>query len=525
MPEAKPQAKRSAVLSCPRRATRVSSAWIPEDWGDLARALLSCSPFSVTGREPMRDFFIALTRNWISLLGAALAAASGVLILVLFGIGFIGFHGGPYSGILTYLVLPGFFVTGLAMIPIGAWFERRRIRKMIGRGEPAPAFPVIDLNRDAVRRSVLALLSVSVLNVAILALATYKGVEVMDSVGFCGSTCHSVMSPEYTTYQRSPHARVMCVSCHIGPGADWFVKSKLAGSWQLVSVTFRLYDRPIPVPVHNLRPARETCEQCHWPAKFVGDRLKVVTRYDADEKNTEKKTVLLLKVGGVQGRGAQGIHWHVDPGIQLRYRADETRQTIYEVELKAVDGSLRRFVSEGAGDGDAGAEKQPEWRVMDCIDCHNRPSHVFRLAGNEIDSALQQGKIDRSLPFVKREGLKALEQDYASHEEARIRIPEQIRSFYKKLDPALYASKAASVEAAAQTLAELYCVNVFPSMNIRWGNYANHIGHQDFPGCFRCHDDAHKTADGETISQDCTICHTLLAIEEESPQILNQLNP
>ena len=94
----------------------------------------------------------------------------------------------------------------------------------------------------------------------IVATGTYKAVELMESVEFCGTTCHKVMSPEYTTYLRSPHARVRCTQCHIGPGADWFVQSKLSGSWQLVSVALNLYPRPIPTPVHNLRPSRETCE-------------------------------------------------------------------------------------------------------------------------------------------------------------------------------------------------------------------------------------------------------------------------
>ena len=159
------------------------------------------------------------------------------------------------------------------------------------------------------------------------------------------------MQPEYTTYQRSPHARVKCVECHIGAGANWFVKSKLSGSWQLVSVAFNLYPRPIAVPVHNLRPARETCEQCHWPQKFVGDRFKVNTHYQEDEANTEVKTVLRGEGGRPAAGRSQGIHWHVDPDHVVRYRSDEKRQTIYEVEMTAKDGTpaLRRADGRHAG--------------------------------------------------------------------------------------------------------------------------------------------------------------------------------
>lgn len=474
----------------------------------------------------MRGFLLALTRNAISLVGAALTTASAVLILTLFGLGLIGYQEGPYVGILTYLVLPAFFLLGLLLIPLGVWRERGRTRRALERGEPPPSFPVIDLNQDRVRRAVLVFVAATVVNVAILALATYKGVEVMDSTTFCGTACHRVMAPEYTTYQRSPHASVKCVSCHIGPGADWFVKSKLSGAWQVVSVAFDLYPRPIPTPVHDLRSARETCEQCHWPAKFVGDRLRVITRYADDEPSTERKTVALLKVGGIEGRRSHGIHWHVDPSIRIRYRSDERREKIHEIELTRADGTVVTYASKGAGAGVDGApEAGSPWRTMDCVDCHNRPSHVYRMPADEVDGALEQGKIDRTLPYIKREALGALEQNYASHEEVRRRIPERIEAFYRENYPDRLASGPDAVRSAGEALAEIYCSNVFPSMNITWGTYPNHAGHTNFPGCFRCHDEEHKTARGEAISQDCSQCHVLLAVDEENPEILAQLGP
>jgi hypothetical protein len=378
----------------------------------------------------------------------------------------------------------------------------------------------------------------------ILSLATYKGVEVMDSTQFCGATCHSVMAPEYTTYQRSPHSRVACVSCHIGPGAGWFVKSKLSGSWQLISVAFDLYPRPIPTPVQNLRPARETCEQCHWPNKFVGDRLKVIPHFGEDEKNTEKQTVLVVRVGGHQAGASQGIHWHVDPGVRIRYRGDSDRQTITDVELTRPDGTVQVFSShEAGGTAAAGADPggttaegtaekhDPEseaeggWRTMDCVDCHNRPTHIYRMPEDELDNAIAQARIDRALPFIRREGLKVLRETYASQDEAKASIPAKIRAFYAKDYPDLASGKAAMIETAGAELSKIYCTNVFPSMKIAWGTYPSHIGHQNSPGCFRCHDESHTTKDGKTISQDCGLCHSLLANEEENPEILKQLQP
>jgi hypothetical protein len=469
----------------------------------------------------MKRLLIQLTRNPISLLGAAITTASAVLILSLVGIELVGFPAGPYMGILAFLVLPAFFVLGLLMIPVGLFRERRAQRRAAARGEAPPSFPVLDFNRPAIRRGFLLFFAATLVNLIILATATYKGVEIMDSTAFCGRTCHSVMAPEYTAWQRSPHSRVACVSCHIGPGADWFVKSKLSGTWQVIAVTFNLYPRPIPTPIRNLRPARETCEQCHWPTKFIGDRLKVITHYDDDAANTEKKTVLLLRVGGAQGSVSRGIHWHVDPWVRVRYRSDEKRERIDEVELTRADGTVTLYRGPGAGKG----EKTSEWRTMDCVDCHNRPSHIYRTPEEAIDQAIHDGLIDRSLPFVRRESLVALKRDYASHEEAVARMAAQLQTYYEKAHPDLVASRRPAIEAAGRQLGEIYARNVFPTMKIAWKYYPVHIGHQNSPGCWRCHDDEHKTADGKAIGQDCTTCHALLATDEQNPEILKQLNP
>jgi hypothetical protein len=332
------------------------------------------------------------------------------------------------------------------------------------------------------------------------------------------------MEPEYTTYRRSPHARVKCVECHIGEGANWFVKSKLSGSWQLVSVAFDLYPRPIEAPVHNLRPARETCEQCHWPNKFVGDRFRVRTHFSEDEANTETKTVLVVKVGGRQAGRSQGIHWHVDPDHVVRYRADARRQTMYEVEMVATDGTTRRYKGPAADSPEAA--QATEWRTMDCVDCHNRPTHVYRDAARELDDALLDRRIDPSLPYVRREGLKALSVEYPSHEAARAGIAKAITEFYAASYPQLAAEKKDVVTAAGRALGDIWAWNVFPSMNVKWGTYVNHIGHPEMSGeigCFRCHDEQHTTADGRTISQECTTCHSLLAQEEKDPEILKTL--
>jgi NapC/NirT cytochrome c family, N-terminal region len=472
--------------------------------------------------EPLRLFLQAVTRNGLSLVGAALTTAAAMLFVSLFVIASVGFDAGPYLGILTFVIIPGVFVFGLVLIPIGMAWQARRTRKAAERGESAPVLPVIDLNLGRTRNIILVFFAATTMNIVILAVATYKSVEVMDSTAFCGTTCHSVMNPEYTTYQRSPHARVACVSCHIGPGAGWFVKSKLSGSWQLISVNLKLYPKPIPTPVHNLRPARETCEQCHWPSKFVGDRLKILTHFQDDEANTQVDTVLLLRVGGLQGRASKGIHWHVDPGVHIRYESDEKRDSIGTIELTRPDGAKTIFDSKPAADGEPGPGAGTAWRTMDCIDCHNRPSHIYRMPADELDQAMAVGRIDKTLPFIHREAMKALQVDYGSHEEARAKIAEALRTFYAKSYPDADEGKVSAVAAA---LGDIYCDNVFPSMNIQWGSYPSHLGHQNSPGCFRCHDGEHVSVSGETIPNDCETCHTVLAMEEPNPEVLKTLQP
>lgn len=466
----------------------------------------------------MKDVLLSVTRSRLSLFGAAITTAAAVLIVSLLFLTWFGFEGGPYLGIIAFGALPAIFVVGLLLIPIGLWLARRRYAEAAARGEAPTEFPVLDLNRPGTRQAVLVALALTIVNVVILAATTYEAVEFMESPKFCGAACHSVMQPEYTAWQHSPHARVACVDCHIGSGADWFVRSKLSGSWQVVSVNLKLYPKPIPTPIHNLRPARETCEQCHWPTKFVGDRLKTITHFDEDEGNSPKKTVLLVRVGGTQGARAHGIHWHVDPNVRVRYRSDETRERIDEIEVEHPDGRKTLYTRNGAAPAASG-----EWRHMDCVDCHNRPSHVYHPPEVALDRAIEAGLVDRSLPFVRREGMRLLKLEYASHEEANKAIKAQLAAFYQKEYPQIAQERAEDIRKSAQEIAELYAHNVFPSMKVGWNTYPNHIGHQQSPGCFRCHDDEHKSADGRTIGQDCTTCHSLLAVEESDPAILKQL--
>jgi nitrate/TMAO reductase-like tetraheme cytochrome c subunit len=472
-------------------------------------------------RQRLRDWSIpvlALGSNNLTLVGAVLTTSAGLTLVGLFFVELLqGGPSSPYAGIVFYLILPGVFALGLALMPLGVFWRRRRLRAS-GEGRPAPIR--LSWADPLMRRAMVLAGGATVANVLIMGAASYKGIEEMDSVQFCGLTCHSVMAPEYAAYEGSPHSRVACVDCHIGPGAPWFVRSKLSGTRQIFAVAFGTYSRPIPSPVEHLRPARETCEQCHWPAKFQGDRLLVKTSYAEDEANTPSYTVLLLKVGGRTYGHSIGIHGrHLGKEGRVVYEtSDRKRSVITRVSYREDDGSQVEFVADDGADAPV-----VERRTMDCMDCHNRPTHTFQMPGPALDKAISEGGISSKLPFVKKEALALLKATYPDQATARRKIHEGLTTFYQQKYPKVWTVQQSLVEQAAQETSTIYCRNVFPNMKVTWGTYPNYLGHEESVGCFRCHDESHTSKDGRTITQDCSACHELLAMDEENPKILSEL--
>ncbi len=450
-----------------------------------------------------------IARNPISLIGAAITTiAAGLFLFVLFA-NLLGIHTNPYLGMVFFLAMPALFLLGLVLIPVGVIRERRR-RKM-GLGQSEFTWPTLDLRQPKARRVTALVTGLTLANILVLSLATYKGLEYMDSVEFCGQLCHVVMEPEFAAYLDGPHSRVKCVECHIGEGADWFVKSKLSGTRQVFAVMFNTFARPVPTPVHNLRPARGTCEQCHWPAKFHGDKIEVVKEYAEDEANSPSETTLRLHVGGgrIAGEVATGIHWHTSADNVIEYvHTDEKRQEIPYVKLtNRRTGQVTEYRVEGIEDSAVEAGSR---REMDCVDCHNRPTHAFSMtAERAVNTALAAGAIPADLPYVRREGAAVLKTRYASRDEALAGIERSIRGFYQQQYPELMTSRGQDITRAIEGLQRVHARNVFPAMRVTWGTHLNNRGHVDAPGCFRCHDDNHKSKDGKVIRQDCDLCHTL----------------
>ncbi len=446
------------------------------------------------------------TRNPLTMFGGWLATVSALLFLVVFFADLFGLPTNPYMGIVAFLVLPGLFVAGLVLIPVGVYLARRR--EQLAKAAVVLTWPVLDLNRAHTRNIAAVLVFLTFLNVIVISLAAFRGVEYMDSPQFCGQVCHTVMQPEFTAYRNGPHARVHCVACHIGPGAPWFVKSKLSGTRQLFAVALKTYPEPIPSPVQNLRPARDTCEQCHWPEKFTGDIVKPVREFADDEANTPSTTTLRLHIGsGSESLGAHGIHWHMAPSTRVTYiTTDPKRQTIVYVEVEDRNG-VRTFRADGVTDEQL---KKGERRQMDCMDCHNRPSHRFDATPEHaVDDAMSTGLIPQTLPFVRREAVAALKTVYPSQDAAAAGIAKRLSSFFDQQLGSQAGTWKADVAKAIASTEAIYRRNVFPTMNVAWGTYPNNIGHVDLTGCFRCHDDAKKTRDGRVIKQDCELCHTM----------------
>ncbi len=458
---------------------------------------------------------IFLGSNIVSLIGVVLVTTAGILWLFLLPSFWNSHLSNAYLGILQFLGLPVLFFAGLVLMPLGAFLHNRKRRKA---GETGPLLP----HGYELRRLATFFLATSVLNVIIGSHVLYGAVTYMDTVQFCGEACHTVMQPEFTAYSRSPHARVACTECHIGPGASWYVKSKITGTQQLFAVAFHTYPTPIPTPVTSLRPARETCEQCHWPQRFSGDLFFVRTHFGDDRQNTASYTVGLMKIGGIARNGALGIHGiHAAANGHIDYVAtDDKRQVISRVTYTDANGKVTVFTSTDPPVAEAALDNG-EHRTMDCIDCHNRPTHVFQLPEAAVDQAMTMGTIGANLPFIKKQAVLALRAAKGDRDTAVLGIASSLESYYRTSYPRTLTTDAAALKSAIHAVQEIYLQNVFPAMKVTWGTYPNNLGHMDFPGCFRCHDGNHTSATGVTIPNDCSTCHDILAVDETNPKVLS----
>jgi nitrate/TMAO reductase-like tetraheme cytochrome c subunit len=430
--------------------------------------------------------------------GMAITTAAAVVFVALALAMLLGMLSNPYAGLVVFVLLPAIFVVGLLLIPVGMRLQR----KALAQGRAADDWPVIDFRHARTRRVALTVTALTAINVVIVLLAGYGTLHWMESPAFCGAVCHEPMHPQYTAWQNAPHSNVTCVQCHIGEGGEAFIHYKLAGVRQLFHVVTNSYPRPIP-GVADMRPALETCGNCHWVERPLGDKLRLSRTFGDDETNSETVTAMALHVGGPHEKQ---IHWHANPGLKVEFVAtDPARQTIPWVRVTRPDGTVQEYSAEGVTAEQLAAGER---RTMDCLDCHNVVAHrIAPTAEEAVDRAMASGELPRTLPFVRREGVRLVRANYQDADAAAAAIAEGLRGFYKTQSGSF---DAAAIERSVSALQAVYRRNVFPPMNVTFGVYPDNIGHTTSQGCFRCHDGSHTAKDGSIITFDCESCHKML---------------
>lgn len=471
-------------------------------------------PPNVPPKGLWENCLYSMWRTPLGLIGVATTTISIVLMLIGLALDMLGLVENPYFAALCYMILPGFMVMGLLIIPLACYVNQKRWMKDSLGAHLDDKSLCIDLSNPRHKKYMVGFLALTVLNVAILTIIGYEAYHFTESPYFCGRLCHKVMAPEYTAYKRSSHAKVKCVECHIGPGASWFVKAKISGLRQVVAVFTDNFSRPIPAPVHHLRPARDTCEECHWPEKFHGKKLKEFYSFSNRDQETPEVQKIALHIGGhnpVTDK-FEGIHWHVSNNVKVEYQSlDDKRTKIGTVKVSLPDGVTEEYHIDYGDEEAEAAGEEIEWRTMDCIDCHNRPTHIYDRLEERVDFGLLSHRIEPSLPGIREDSITVLKADYTSRDQAEEQMIKNLIELQAKRHGKAYVDKNNELLVkAGQFLLETYMNNVWPAMNITWGTYKQHIGHQDADegfGCWRCHDDEHQTSVGKVIPQDCDLCH------------------
>ena len=451
------------------------------------------------------------SKNWLTIIGSIIAAINFLLIILLFIISTIFNQGSTNLGLFIYIILPGFLLLGLLLIPVGMYFKRRSQQR--STSIDVSRLPRIDLN-DPRHKNAFVIFTITTVVVLFLStLGSFEAFHLTESVEFCGTLCHKVMQPEYTAYQNSSHANVTCVECHVGSGASWYVKSKLSGLHQVYAVMAKSYPTPIETPLHDLRPARETCEKCHWPDKFYARTLQTNKYFLADSLNSEWDIMLQMKTGPeYAGLGfREGIHWHINPAVNIEYISDNDKReniTYIKYTNKATgEVTIYRNPDNPISDSLIAVQSQ---RMMDCIDCHNRPSHKYNSPPVYFDKALLTGAISKNIPYVKKLSMDILKQTFSNKDTAVMMIRDSILNFYRSGYNDFFTRNTELINNYIGTIQNAFVQNTFPAMKVTYDKYPEHIGHLESEGCFRCHNDAFKSESGRTISKDCNLCHSIV---------------
>ncbi len=451
------------------------------------------------------------SKNWLTIIGSIIAVINLLLIFLLFIISTIFNKGNTNLGLFIYIILPGFLILGLLLIPVGMIREARNIRR--SGDKETKRLPRIDLNEPTHRNAFIIFTVTTIIVLVLSTMGSFKAYHITESVEFCGKLCHTVMEPEHVAYQKSPHANVLCVECHVGSGASWYVKSKLSGMHQVYAVLTNTYPRPIQTPLHDLRPARETCEKCHWPQKFYARTLWTNKYFLADSLNTEWDIILQMKTGPeYSGLGLrEGIHWHINPAVNIDYlsESDKREKITYVKYTNKTTGEVTIYRNSETPVSDS-LVNASVLRTMDCIDCHNRPSHNYNSPTVYFNKAMITGEVSKDIPFIKKVAMGVLRETFSTIDTAMLKIEAGITDYYKTGYPDYYAKNKDLISSSVASIEKGYSQNTFPKMKVAYDLYPEHIGHLETNGCFRCHNGIFKADNGRVITKDCNLCHTIV---------------
>jgi len=441
--------------------------------------------------------------------------------LIVTGVGFIaslialiaeltGEESTPYQGLLTFVLYPGIAIGGLAITGLGVFLEHRRSRKL--REAAQEWRPTLDL---AQRRDRLVLWALGCFFVAFVGssvVGAYHAYEFTESKSFCGEVCHEPMEPQFVAHQNSPHAKIDCTTCHVGPGVGGYIDAKISGMRQLKQVLLDSVPRPIRAGEEKVAIVSEACEECHQPDLLPDSQLDTSVRFGFDLANSERSLRLLFhRTSAPQ----EGTHWH--SGLEISFQAEDARGTrIPRVRVRRADGSETVY-EDRAGRGPGGSPELREERAMTCIDCHSRPAHRFEAPESSIDRAIARGEIDRSLPSIKKIAVAALSRDHDGRGSDGVRafVEEEYRT---RFDGRVLAREE-TLGRAVETIERIYSQNVFPGMQVDWTTHPDHAGHRGSPGCFRCHSGQHTSSEGRALPSDCATCHEFFEKARDSADL------
>jgi nitrate/TMAO reductase-like tetraheme cytochrome c subunit len=354
----------------------------------------------------------------------------------------------------------------------------------------------------------LIILPYLVLAVIIIILATgvSYGWTYTNSPSFCGYACHT-MPPQNATYLSSPHENVYCTECHIGRSVlGTQLARKTEDVYELYSMVFHAYTYPIQAS--RTRPARETCEKCHQPEAFEGQKLLTISHFTPDQTNTSLNIYLVMKTGGgvLPGGTGLGIHWHIMSKVDY-YTTDPLQQTIPLVRVHNPDGTTTDYVDTESKIDPAKIDTS-KLKTVDCVTCHNRVTHDFPFPEDSVDSAMSTGLISSTIPEIRKKAVEVLSVSYVSQPSAMSGIAG-LENYYTQYYSDYYSSNTKLIKSAITELQTIYNQTVFLDQKVDWTTHPNNLGHIESAGCFRCHDGKHMNAQQQAIRLECNLCHSI----------------